>query len=138
MRFHARFAALALLVTVVPTVALAQGSFADKVRQGVNSAGEPAGFQPGGPSVEQIIGNVISVLLTFVGVVLLLIMLYAGFQWMTAGGDSKKVIDARGRIINAVIGLVIVAASYAITTFVIDQLSVVNGGTQGASQTQGP
>lgn len=137
MAFRARIASLALVLAVFPTVALAQGSFADRVRQGVNSAGGPAGFQPGGPTVEQIIGNVIFTLLSFVGVVLLIIMLYAGFQWMTAGGDSKKVIDARGRIMNAIIGLVIIAASYAIVNFVIEQVSGVSGGTQGTSQVSG-
>jgi hypothetical protein len=131
MSFRTRVTSLALLATVIPTVALAQGSFADKIRQGVNSAGGPSGFQPGGPELPQIIGNVIAVLLSFVGVVLLVIMLYAGFQWMTAGGDSKKVIEARGRIMNALIGLIILAASYAIVDFVITRLTFAGGGNTG-------
>lgn len=69
-----------------------------------------------------IIGRVINILLGFLGIVLLFLILWAGFSWMTAGGNAEKVQEARTRIINAVIGLIIVVAAFAISNFVLGSL----------------
>lgn len=69
------------------------------------------------------IGSYISVILNLLGVVLLLIFMYAGFLWMTASGDSKQVDKAKMMMRNAVIGLVITLLSRAIATFVVDRLA---------------
>lgn len=76
------------------------------------------------------IGNVISFALSLVGVVLIIIFLYAGFLWMTAGGDTEKVKGARTMIMNAVIGLIIVAAAYALTRFIVAGVTGVSSGAQ--------
>lgn len=77
-----------------------------------------------------IVGNTINVVLGFLGIVLFAMLVYAGWQWMTAGGDSKQVQEAKARIFNAIAGLVIIAASYAIATFVLSSLaSLTTGGT---------
>ena len=69
-----------------------------------------------------VIASVISILLGFMGVVLLLLFLYAGFLWMTAMGDKAKVEKARNMISQAVIGMIIVMASYALSTEVVKQV----------------
>lgn len=71
----------------------------------------------------QNIGYYISVILNLLGVVLLLIFIYAGWLWMTASGDSKQVDKAKVMMRNAVIGLVITLLSRAIATFVVDRLA---------------
>jgi hypothetical protein len=48
---------------------------------------------------------------------------------MTAGGDDKQVTEAKTMIRNAVIGLVIIMASYALSNFVLTQLVAVTTGT---------
>ncbi|MCE9586450.1 pilin [Candidatus Uhrbacteria bacterium] len=80
-----------------------------------------------------IIGNVINIALGFMGVVLLVMLLYAGFLWMTSGGDTKGVQAAKTMITNAVAGVVIVAVSYAITGFVLGQLATISGEGGGAA-----
>jgi len=70
-----------------------------------------------------IVGRVIYIALSLVGVVLLGIILYAGYQWMTAGGDADKVKSAQAWIRNAVIGVFIVMASFAITNFILGLLA---------------
>ena len=70
----------------------------------------------------QTVGNIINVALGIVGLLLLILIVYAGFQWMIARGDSKAVESAKNTIINAVIGLAIILASYAITYFVVNAL----------------
>jgi len=68
------------------------------------------------------IGSLIGLVLSFVGVLFLVLMIYAGLSWMTAQGNSEKVSKAKELMINAIIGLIIVMAAYAITAFVGDQL----------------
>ena len=49
--------------------------------------------------------------------------MFAGYLWMTAGGDSGKVDKAKSYMLNAVIGIIIILAAYIITEFVIEQVS---------------
>jgi hypothetical protein len=76
----------------------------------------------GTADIRVIVANVINVGLTILGTILLVIILYAGFLWMTAGGDDEKITRAKRLIMNGVIGLAIVLASYAITYFVVTRL----------------
>jgi hypothetical protein len=71
------------------------------------------------------IGQLIRWTLGLLGTIFFVITLFAGFQYMTAGGDSQKVSSAVGLLKNAAIGLVIIAGSYLITEYVI---SAVLGG----------
>jgi hypothetical protein len=80
-----------------------------------------------------IIGRIIAVALTFLGVVFLILMIYAGGIWMTAGGDGKKVEKAKQILINAVVGLVITLAAYGISTFLLNLLGDATGGSGSGS-----
>ncbi len=60
--------------------------------------------------------------LGILGILTTIIMMYAGFKWMTAGGNEDDVATAKKMITAAVIGLVIIMSAYAITTFVISSL----------------
>jgi hypothetical protein len=62
---------------------------------------------------------IIRTLLRLIGIVVLCLMLYAGFLWMTAGGNDTQVEHAQSLLRNAVIGLAVILASYSITIFVI-------------------
>lgn len=61
-----------------------------------------------------IIGKVVSVFLGLLGIIFIVLMLYAGWKWMTAAGDESKVTDAKETITRAIIGLIITVGSYAI------------------------
>lgn len=83
------------------------------------------------------IGLVINVVLGLLGIIFLLLMIYAGFLWMTAGGDEKRVEQAKHTIIRAVIGIVIILMSYAIASFVVKLLSDATGSGRGGSGSGG-
>ena len=68
------------------------------------------------------VGVIINSVLSILGVVFLIIIIYAGFLWMTAGGNTEQLGKAKKLLMNAAIGLVIALASYAIATFVIQSL----------------
>ena len=68
------------------------------------------------------IGYVIRMLLSFVGVIFLVLMVYAGFLWMTARGEEAQVEKAISIIRAAIIGLIITVGAYSITAFVVPRI----------------
>lgn len=76
-------------------------------------------------SLAQMIGKGVNVVLGMLGLILVVLIIYAGFIWTTAQGDSKKVDKAKDMIKQAVIGLIIVFAAYAIAQFVMINLANV-------------
>lgn len=68
------------------------------------------------------VGQIVGLVLSFVGVVFLALMIYAGIRWMTAGGNESTISEAKSLILNAIIGIVVVFAAYAITDFVGTEL----------------
>lgn len=90
-----------------------------------NTIAQKAQIGGGTTDLYVIVGRVINVVLGFLGIVLLFYFLYGGFKWMTSGGDEDGVTEAKTMIRNAVIGLVIVMASYALSDFVLRQLVAV-------------
>jgi len=72
-------------------------------------------------------GQIIGVVLSFIGVIFLILMIYAGILWMTASGNDQQVNKAKNLMINAIIGLIIVFAAYAITAYVGDLVTNTGG-----------
>jgi len=78
--------------------------------------------------VRLVTANIIKVFLTFVGIILIIMIIAAGVRWMTAAGNAERVAQARKQLINAIIGVIIILASYAITDFLADCVFDVSGG----------
>jgi uncharacterized membrane protein YidH (DUF202 family) len=94
----------------------------------VNNLATQAGYNPGNePTLDERISSIISTFLSFLGVIFMLLMIYGGFNWMTAEGDEGKVEKAKDTIRAAVIGLVIVIAAYAISIFAISRIWGASG-----------
>ncbi|MFH1947081.1 MAG: hypothetical protein ABIJ23_02925 [Candidatus Magasanikbacteria bacterium] len=68
--------------------------------------------------------TIIRAALGLLGTVSLVIILYAGFKWMTAGGNEESVKDAQKILTAAVIGLVIILSAYSITRFITSRLLI--------------
>lgn len=115
--------AMSLAMAGLPMVALAQ-------LVGDTGTGDiPEGFDPGLGQNDLIttINSIIKVLLGLLGILAVLLILWGGFIWMTAAGDTDKVDKAKKLIISGIIGLVIIFAAYAIATFVISNLANATG-----------
>lgn len=67
-------------------------------------------------------GQIIGTILSFVGVIFLILMIYAGITWMVSGGNEQQVTKAKGMMVNSIIGIIIVFAAYAIISFVGTEL----------------
>lgn len=109
-----------------------------QVESGLNAVGETIVLEANDPRV--IAARIINIFLGLVGIILVSLILYAGFLWMTSGGDPEKIERAKAYIRNSIIGLVIVLSSWAIATFVINQLleATGDGGPGGTSGPGGP
>jgi hypothetical protein len=66
------------------------------------------------PFLSDYIAGVYNFLVSIVGSVAAVMIMIGGFQYLTAGGDKKKVDDGKKRIQNAMLGLVLVLGSYAL------------------------
>jgi len=112
---------ISFVILIAVFLAIATPVFA---QYGLKETGEAAGFVQGGQSrtLSQIIAIIINVLLSLVGIGFLVLLIYAGFTWMTARDDKNAAENAMKTIKNAVAGLLIVLAAYAITTFVFSRL----------------
>lgn len=73
-------------------------------------------------SVPVIVGVAIKVALGAIGVAFILFLIYGGILWMLAAGDVDKVKKARSLMINSTLAVVVIVASYALATFIIDSL----------------
>ena len=66
------------------------------------------------------IATIIQVVLGLLGTIFVILMIYAGILWMTAGGNDTQVKKAQNSIQRAAIGLFIVVLAYAITYFIFN------------------
>ena len=71
-----------------------------------------------GFKIGDFVSSGIGLILIVVAVVFFFILVIGGLKWITSGGDEKKVAAARAQITNALIGLAIVFASWAIISLI--------------------
>ena len=69
-----------------------------------------------------LIARVLKTMLFIIGALSVVMIVYAGFNFVTSAGDSGKVNKAKGVILYAVIGLVVSLLAYAIVSFVTSTL----------------
>lgn len=62
--------------------------------------------------------NGLNIVYAVVGMVAVVMIIFAGYQYLTANGDSAKASNAMKTILYAVIGLVVVIMAFAITNFI--------------------
>ena len=72
-----------------------------------------------------VIGNIIKLILGLTGTIALIFIIWGGVKWMGSKGDSSKIAEARKLMVAGIIGLAIIAAAYAISDFIIKQISAV-------------
>jgi hypothetical protein len=82
-------------------------------------------------SVPVMIGQILFGVLGFLGVVCLLLVIYAGLKWMLADGNEETVSESKKIILYAIIGMLVIMGSYAVTYYVVDRIvgSTLSGNT---------
>lgn len=91
-----------------------------KTESGLDKTADGMGYDASlkSQTIFERIGSITAVILSFIGVIFLLISLYAGYLWMTAQGDKAQVQKAKTMITQAAVGMLVVVSAYAITMFI--------------------
>lgn len=74
-------------------------------------------------SIEATVQNILKIALSIMGILFLAFAIYAGMRWMTAQGNEEHVTRAKDTLEAAVIGLIIISISYAVTNFIFESLT---------------
>ncbi len=107
---------LMLLFFVISIQAIA----AEKINYGLGDTANESGLHVKGtvePDISTNIGSMIGAGLSFIGILFFILMIYAGFLWMTARGNEEQITKSMSIMMQASIGLIIVAGAYLITKY---------------------
>lgn len=74
----------------------------------------------GESSIKHLVGTVVNVLSIIIGVASVIVIIIAGLNFVTAGGDSNKIASARSTLIYALVGLVIAASAQFLVHFALN------------------
>mgnify|MGYP001577117358 CR=1 FL=1 len=127
LKFGAWIAALPVLFVPLSVLAVVTGGGLAGSTEKLGLVGTSAGQSDS--NLPKLIGNMISAILGVLGIIFVILIIQSGIQYMTSGGAEEKVKEAKKRIVTAVVGIVIILAAYAISSFVITQLTNVAAGT---------
>jgi cbb3-type cytochrome oxidase subunit 3 len=138
LKLHIHKRALPLLLVVLFVVfgfnkaisVMAASDFGIKgAAQGTSLIGTNQSVQAN-TTVPELIGKIVGFVLSFVGAIFFLLILYAGLLWMIAFGNGERVDKAKSIVEHAAVGLVIVLAAYAISRFVFSNLTSLGNNSQ--------
>lgn len=106
--------------------AIGNGNIANTIRNGVGTdgglndvVGGVYGDTASEKTLQQMVVSVINGILGLLGIIFLVLVLYAGFLWMTAAGNEDQVGKAKNILTTSIIGIIIIVAAYAIVKFVL-------------------
>ncbi len=105
-------------------------SASEQFKEGLNITAQETGHLNDNKAIidspQLAVGKIINLFLSLLGVLFLALIIYGGFLWMMSRGNEQEIEEAKNIIINAIIGLIIVLAAYAVTAFVGNLLSKEN------------
>ncbi len=130
MNFRRLFCLLGLVLAIGGVLAFLPATpVMAQVDAGFQEVGAAAQLGTADPRI--IAARIINIFLGTLGTILLCLVLYAGFLWMTAGGDAERVEKAQKTIRNAIIGLIIIVCSWGFVTFILNKLLDATRGSGG-------
>lgn len=78
-----------------------------------------------GDNITRLAKEAVNLFSIVVGAVAVIMIIYGGFRYITSGGDSGNVGNAKNTLIYAIVGLIIVALAQIIVQFVLTQSATV-------------
>jgi hypothetical protein len=131
------FSAMAIGLVAPLTVQAITADTQAEIQRQMSAAGASSGL--GNPVDPRIIAaNIIQTILGLLGIIFFGLIVYAGFLWMTAGGEDDKVTKAKTLLGQAIIGLAIILSAYSITLFAVNLATGTYDQTWQQSEMLGP
>jgi hypothetical protein len=100
----------------------AQNGIEGMLNASAGEAGYATNEATGETGLATVIGGIVRVVLSLLGIVFIVYTIYGGIVWMTAAGNEDKVGQAKKTIRDGVIGIIIVLGSLSIYLFVYSAL----------------
>lgn len=98
----------------------------DKTRGFLDKIGAKTGFgatdKTGDAGLYAKLAAVINVILSLVGILATIYLIYSGIKWIRAGGNEEIVKEAKAGIRSALYGLLVIFGAYVLVNFVIERL----------------
>lgn len=89
--------------------------------QNASTCSDSSGVDNG--SITTLASKIVNIFSIIVGAVSIIMIIFGGFRYITSGGQSDKVGNAKNTLIYAIIGLIIVALAQLIVHFVLNTAS---------------
>lgn len=83
------------------------------------------------PGISAIAKKVVNIFSILVGIISIIMIIYAGFRYITSGGESGNVTNAKNTLIFAIVGLVIVVLAQLIVHYVLSTASTITSTPAG-------
>jgi hypothetical protein len=110
--------AVLLTLSLSPAMVLADAK--SEIQCGANNAaGVDCGATPPSTDLNGTVKTIINLLSVIVGIVAVVMIIIAGYRYITSGGAAEKVSSAKSSLIYALVGIVIVALAQVIVRFVL-------------------
>ncbi|MEA3463471.1 MAG: hypothetical protein U9R14_00060 [Patescibacteria group bacterium] len=115
------FKQILILIFLIALLVLPYFVFADSAAlEKLEGVGTGGGYADANIYTMSIItGTAVKAFLSLLGIIFIILIIYAGYEWMTAGGNEEKLTKAKETLWQATIGLIIVVGTYAIWRFIL-------------------
>ncbi|HZJ40913.1 MAG TPA: hypothetical protein VFD16_01450 [Candidatus Saccharimonadales bacterium] len=120
-------AILTFCLLIMPFAVSAQNSgssTADSLTGHLETVGNQAGFNtdPAVASTPRIVGAIVGAFINFSGLTFIVLMIIAGYGWMTSNGNEEKVKKSTATIKASIIGLIVSLSAWVIWNFIFKTL----------------
>lgn len=85
-------------------------------------AGEGGYVVEGGTSLPEVVGVIINAFISLLGIIFVVLIVSAGFTWMTSEGNEEKIKKATATIKASIIGLIITLSAWSLWNFIFMKL----------------
>lgn len=110
-----------VLVGTASAVDCGNSPAAKQVLSGLS--GDQVGGNCGQNRVNNLFANVVNIMSIIVGVTSVIVIIYAGFKYITSGGEQGRVANAKSTLLYALVGIAVAALAQLLVHFVLFQTS---------------
>lgn len=129
---------LLLLAPHISRAQLTGDIYSEQLKAGAAGAGFASSTDSGDPTDPRLLAaSLLNVVLGMLGSVFIGLIVLAGYRLLKADGDSSKIEQGYATMRMAIIGIIIILASYSVSTFVVKSIiSSINGADSGTGFNQ--